>query len=176
MCPWGINTILCGPQAVCSRRSWWLILPALSGVFRPPHQQVRKKGFHLGRINCCLLLCFLSAVPSSQTHLCCKGYLSTEQRRQQNLIQLPRVYQVQSLVSNSETDLSIFWIAHLSGAGCCQRRFKGLDYLTVRPKFAGGAAALLWLKGGEVWAWQHGMASCTPSEATTLQPRLLHLD
>ncbi len=45
------NTIFRLPQVVCSRRSWWLILPALSGVFRPPHQQVRDEGLHLTRTN-----------------------------------------------------------------------------------------------------------------------------
>lgn len=64
------NTIFSLPQAVCSRRSWRFILPALSGVFRPPHQQVKEKRFHLARINCCLLFCFLPAVPFLVKHFC----------------------------------------------------------------------------------------------------------
>lgn len=33
---------LCFPQAVCCWRSWRLILPAISGVLRPSHKQVRE--------------------------------------------------------------------------------------------------------------------------------------
>ena len=79
------NTIFCLPQAVCSRRSWWLILPALSRVFRPPHQQVRDEWLHLTRINCHLLLYSLSAPPPGEVHLCFIGYLPTDQKRQLTL-------------------------------------------------------------------------------------------
>lgn len=103
------KNLLCLPQAVCCRRSWRLILPALSGVFRPPHQQVREKGFHLTRTNCSLL--FLSYLQFFlTTHVCAlkviyqqiKGDSQTSQDMRADHIQTARVYHIHSLWSSLE--------------------------------------------------------------------------
>lgn len=141
-------------QVVCSRRSRWLVVPTVSGVFRPPYQQVREKDFMWGIIiSVCLIPCFIYDRAKKQ----------------------PATFQKLVLIMFVCYGLNFYVLTDGQFITFPSKLFS-LYQLMRTSKCAGGTAALQWLKGVEVWVWPPGMAFFTPSEGTMLLPRLFHLD